>query len=326
MKKSLFFLMMILSMIVSCSKNNNAVQTEISETSVTADPVAKNRVYVSADWVKSVIDGNQTQSSNYVILEASWGEPSADYKKAHIPGALHINTDLIEEPTYWNVRTPAEIEQVMKDFGISKDTAVIIYGEPSPAARVAVTFLWAGVDEVHILDGNLKAWTDMGYATSSNTEKAVPIDNVGVIVPAHPEYIISLPEQIIEKQKDPNFKLVSIRSWDEFIGKVSGYSYIERVGEPKGAVWGKDEFDYVDNNGKIISIEDAQKIWNEWGVTKDNEISFYCGTGWRAAIPFLIAYQEGWTNVTLFDGGWYVWQMNPELPVQLGDPRENTNN
>ncbi|WP_304332486.1 sulfurtransferase [Brachyspira innocens] len=324
MKKFLFFLILILSLLASCSKTETNSNT--NQSSVNADPVEKTRVYVNADWVKSVIDGNQPQSSNYVILEASWGDASADYKKAHIPNALHINTDLIEEPEYWNVRTPKEIEQVMKDFGISKDTAVIVYGEPSPAARVATTLLWAGVDEVHVLDGNLKAWTDMGYATSSNTEKAKPIDDVGVIVPAHPEYIISLPEQIIEKQKDPNFKLVSIRSWDEFTGKVSGYSYIERVGEPKGAVWGRDEFDYVDDNGKIISIDEAQKIWNEWGVTKDNEISFYCGTGWRAAIPFLIAYQEGWTNVTLFDGGWYVWQMNPELPVQLGDPRENTNN
>ncbi len=316
-------LLFVLFLFLSCGKTETTNQTTSQTDSVNAAPVEKQRVYVTADWVKSVIDGNQSQSSNYVILEASWGEPSADYKKAHIPGALHINTDLIEEPNYWNVRTPQEIEQVMKDFGISKDTAVIIYGEPSPAARVAVTFLWAGVEEVHILDGNLKAWTDMGYAASNNDEKAAPIEDVGVKVPAHPEYIISLPEQIIEKQKDPNFKLVSIRSWDEFIGKISGYSYIEKVGEPKGAVWGRDEFDYVDDNGKVISIDEAQKIWNEWGVTKDNEISFYCGTGWRAAIPFLIAYQEGWTNVTLFDGGWYVWQMNPELPIQLGDPRTN---
>lgn len=310
-------LLFVIFLFLSCGKTETTNQAATQTDSVNAAPVEKQRVYVSADWVKSVIDGNQSQSSNYVILEASWGEPSADYKKAHIPGALHINTDLIEEPNYWNVRTPEEIEQVMKDFGISKDTAVIIYGEPSPAARVALTFLWAGVEEVHILDGNLKAWTDMGYATSNNDEKATPIEDVGVTVPAHPEYIISLPEQIIEKQKDPNFKLVSIRSWDEFIGKISGYSYIEKVGEPKGAVWGRDEFDYVDDNGKVISIDEAQKIWNEWGVTKDNEISFYCGTGWRAAIPFLIAYQEGWTNVTLFDGGWYVWQMNPELPIQL---------
>lgn len=316
-------LLFVIFLFLSCGKTETTNQTTSQTDSANVAPIEKQRVYVTADWVKSVIDGNQSQSSNYVILEASWGEPSADYKKAHIPGALHINTDLIEEPNYWNVRTPEEIEQVMKDFGISKDTAVIIYREPSPAARVALTFLWAGVEEVHILDGNLKAWTDMGYATSNNDEKATPIEDVGVTVPAHPEYIISLPEQIIEKQKDPNFKLVSIRSWDEFIGKISGYSYIEKVGEPKGAVWGRDEFDYVDDNGKVISIDEAQKIWNEWGVTKDNEISFYCGTGWRAAIPFLIAYQEGWTNVTLFDGGWYVWQMNPELPIQLGDPRTN---
>lgn len=230
-------LLFVIFLFLSCGKTETTNQAATQTDSVNAAPVEKQRVYVSADWVKSVIDGNQSQSSNYVILEASWGEPSADYKKAHIPGALHINTDLIEEPNYWNVRTPEEIEQVMKDFGISKDTAVIIYGEPSPAARVALTFLWAGVEEVHILDGNLKAWTDMGYATSNNDEKATPIEDVGVTVPAHPEYIISLPEQIIEKQKDPNFKLVSIRSWDEFIGKISGYSYIEKVGEPKGAVW-----------------------------------------------------------------------------------------
>lgn len=316
------FLIIFLLLIISCGNKN---KTPINDNIKPADSIEKIQVYVEPNWVKSVIDGEQIQSSNYVILEASWGEPSSDYKKSHIQGALHINTDLIEEPKYWNIRTPAEIEQVMKDFGISKDTVVIIYGEPSPAARVAITLLWAGVDEVHILDGGLKSWIEYGYDTSNNVEKASPIENIGVVAPAHPEYIISFPEEIIEKQKDTNFKLVSIRSWDEFIGKISGYSYIERKGEPKGAVWGKDEFDYIDANGKVISIEEAQKIWNEWGVTKQNEISFYCGTGWRASIPFLIAYQNDWTNISLYDGGWYVWQMDSKLPIQLGNPKENTN-
>ncbi|WP_302367965.1 sulfurtransferase [Brachyspira aalborgi] len=321
MYKKIFILILFL-LITSCKNKNEASENSGIELAKNIDKI---QVYVEPNWVKSVIDGNQPQSSNYVILEASWGEPSSDYKKSHIQGALHINTDLIEEPKYWNIRTPEEIEQVMKDFGISKNTTVIIYGEPSPAARVAITLLWAGVDEVHILDGGLKSWINAGYKTSNNTEKAFPIEDIGVIVPAHPEYIISFPEEIIEKQKDANFKLVSIRSWDEFIGKISGYSYIERKGEPKGAVWGRDEFDYIDTNGKVISIEEAQKIWSEWSVSKENEISFYCGTGWRASIPFLIAYQNGWTNISLYDGGWYVWQMNSKLPIQLGNPKEITN-
>lgn len=322
MYKKIFLLICFL-IIISC-ENKNVIFTKDNTESVEA--VDKIQIYVEPNWVKSVIEGKQIQSSNYVILEASWGEASSDYKKSHIQGSLHINTDLIEEPQYWNIRTPSEIEKVMKDFGISKNTTVIIYGEPSPAARVAITFLWAGVEEVHILDGGLKSWVDAGYETSSDIEKSSPINDIGVIVPAHPEYIISFPEEVIEKQKNDNFKLVSIRSWDEFIGKISGYSYIERKGEPKGAVWGRDEFDYIDTNGKAISIEEAQKIWNEWGVTKENEISFYCGTGWRAAIPFLIAYQSGWTNISLYDGGWYVWQMDSKLPIQLGDPRGNSNN
>lgn len=322
MYKKIFLLICFL-IIISC-ENKNVIFTKDNTESVEA--VDKIQIYVEPNWVKSVIEGKQIQSSNYVILEASWGEASSDYKKSHIKGSLHINTDLIEEPQYWNIRTPSEIERVMKDFGISKNTTVIIYGEPSPAARVAITFLWAGVEEVHILDGGLKSWVDAGYETSSDTEKSSPINDVGVIVPAHPEYIISFPEEVMEKQKNDNFKLVSIRSWDEFIGKISGYSYIERKGEPKGAVWGRDEFDYIDTNGKAVSIEEAQKIWNEWGVTKENEISFYCGTGWRAAIPFLIAYQSGWTNISLYDGGWYVWQMDSNLPIQLGDPRGNSNN
>ncbi|MGC4018245.1 MAG: hypothetical protein QM793_02720 [Muricomes sp.] len=31
------------------------------------------QVYVTPEWVQSVIDGNQEESDNYVILECSWG-------------------------------------------------------------------------------------------------------------------------------------------------------------------------------------------------------------------------------------------------------------
>src|SRR4051812_31827367 len=39
--------------------------------------------------------------------------------------------------------------------------------------------------------------------------------------------------------KDPaGSALVSIRSWREYIGSVSGYNYIPVAGEIEGAVWG----------------------------------------------------------------------------------------
>lgn len=58
------------------------------------------------------------------------------------------------------------------------------------------------------------------------------------------------------------------------------------------------------------------------GITKENEIAFYCGTGWRACVPWLMAYENGWTNVKLYDGGWFAWQMDETNPVQKITPEE----
>lgn len=309
---------------VSHSKPEEVIPTE--KTSV--EPVEKTKVFVPADWVKSVIDGNQSESENYVIIEASWGDlkDNKDYLAAHIPGAVHLNTDDIEEPTYWNIRTGEEIKKVMADYGVTKDTTVIVYGPDSGAARAAFVFLWAGVENVKLIDGGLDAWTNAGYATNESIENpTATIEDFGVTIPAHPEYVLSMPEDVkAEMNKNDKFRLVSIRSLEEFEGKTSGYSYIERAGEPQGAVWGYDEPDYLNEDKTFIDFNEAVSMWNEQGVTKDNEIAFYCGTGWRASIPWLMAYENGWKNVKLYDGGWFTWQMDPNNPVQAITPEEAT--
>jgi len=296
--------------------------------SVKADEVDTTKVYVSPDWVQSVIDGNQKESSNYVILECAWGteDDDTDYGKGHITGAVHMNTDNIEEDQYWNVRTGAEIEKVMANFGITKDTTVICYSDSATNSaddRVAFVCLWAGVANVKCLDGGLAAYTKAGYTleTGSNPAKAAT-GSFGTTVPAHPEYILSIDTVKDKLQNDSNFKLVSIRSKDEFLGKTSGYSYIDKAGEPKGAIWGHDTDDgsYANADGTTVGLKTLEGYLAESGASTSNELAFYCGTGWRATIPFLICYENGVKNMAVYDGGWFQWQMNDELPVQIGDP------
>lgn len=284
----------------------------------------KHTVFVKPEWLKSVIDGKEPESAKYVILEGSWGPvtEAKEYLEAHIPGAVHVNTDSVESEEYWNIRTPEEIEQFLKDNGITKDTTVIVYGKDSGSTRVAFVCLWAGVEDVKVLDGGLKAWQAAGYEVATGEEKPTPVEAFGATVPVHPEYVISMPNEVVEAQKDPAFRLVSVRSQDEFEGKVSGYSYIERAGEPKGAVWGHDEFDYYKEDGTFLDFQDAVKLWEAQGLTEENKLSFYCGTGWRATIPWLMCYENGRKNATLFDGGWFAWQMQEELPVQAITPEE----
>ena len=38
--------------------------------------------------------------------------------------------------------------------------------------------------------------------------------------------------------KQPDGALVSVRTWDEFVGNTSGYSYIKPKGDIPGARWG----------------------------------------------------------------------------------------
>lgn len=289
--------------------------------------VENTKVYVSPEWLKSVIDGGQNESADYVILECAWGEVEFDpsYTKGHIPGALHMNTDYIEEENYWNIRTDEEIEALMANYGITKDTAVICYGDGATNSaddRVAFMALWAGVENVKVLDGGLDAWKDAGYDLESGENTPTVTDAAfGVAIPAHPEYILSDKEVLDKLGNDGNFRLVSIRSWDEFTGVTSGYSYIDRAGEPEGAIWGHDTDDASYNNadGTTVGLDVLEGYLGDAASTS-NELSFYCGTGWRASIPFLICYENGVKNVSMYDGGWFVWQMNGEYPVQVGDP------
>lgn len=281
------------------------------------------KVFVSPQWLKDVMDGKNAAVKKFVILEGSWGPvaEAREYLAAHIPGAMHANTDDVESPEFWNIRSPQEIDKYLRSMGITKDTTVILYGKDSGAARIAFVCLWAGVEDVKMLNGGLKAWQDAGFPVSKGEEKPVPVAAFGATVPVHPEYVLSMPKDAIEAQKYPDVRLVSIRSLDEFTGKVSGYSYIERKGEPKGAVWGQDEFAYYKADKTFIDFADAVKLWEEQGLNSNHKLAFYCGTGWRATIPWLLCYENGWKNAVLFDGGWFAWQMQPELPVQAITPQ-----
>lgn len=335
-KKSIKLLLstaMVALMVVGCSSGSSEQSNkDKAKSDVKAEQVAKEKVFVTPEWVKSVIDGNQTESENYVILEASWGtyKDSPDYTKGHIPGAVHVDIASIESEPNWNLSEPKVVEKGMLDLGITKDKTVILYGpDVSGTTRVAYAYLWAGVENVKVINGGLSAWEKAGYEKDTKVEEAVAVKDFGTVIPAHPEYWMSIEDVEKKLEKDSNFRLVSIRSEAEFKGETSGYNYIDRAGEPKGAVWGRagsDPYhmeDYTNEDGTYITAKEMEELWKDLDFSKDNELSFYCGTGWRATIPWLIAYDAGWKNMTVYDGGWYQWQMNDKLPVQVGDPNSD---
>lgn len=92
------------------------------ETEDTADvePVEQRTVYVTPEWVKSAIDGNQAGYEEAVIAEVTYtGEldDSESYKKGHIPGAILVGDTEVEdaegtEEKPYNLLTPEEVEKI----------------------------------------------------------------------------------------------------------------------------------------------------------------------------------------------------------------------
>ncbi|SHJ47403.1 sulfurtransferase [Tepidibacter formicigenes] len=288
------------------------------------------QVLVSPQWVKDLIDGKKPETylgNGYVLLECNYDGINI-YKKGHIPTALQFDTNEIEAPPEWNVKSDAELEKVAKKFGITKDTTVIVYGNPSMGAeRVALAMMYLGVEDVRVLNGGKQAWLDAGFELETKLNEPSPVNDFGTKTPKNPNYIINIPEAK-EILANENGALVSVRTWDEYIGKTSGYSYFDRKGRIKGAIWcnsgntSQDMANFEDIDGTHKSIAEVEKYYKEIGLSKDKKVSFYCGTGWRASLTFIDAYILGWKDISVFDDGWFQWSLDPENnPIEIGVPK-----
>ncbi|STJ29035.1 putative thiosulfate sulfurtransferase [Escherichia coli] len=83
-----------------------------------------------------------------------------------------------------------------------------------------------------------KTWSDAGLPVERGTPPKVKAEpDFGVKIPAQPQLMLDM-EQARGLLHRQDASLVSIRSWPEFIGTTSGYSYIKPKGEIAGARWG----------------------------------------------------------------------------------------
>jgi len=299
---------------------------------------------VSAEWLHQLVTTNSAptvESGNYVLCHAHYRN-RGDYENGHIPTAIDVDTNQLESPETWNRRSPEELKQTLEQLGITHDTTVILYGRFSfpdnadsypgssaghlGAIRCAFIMLYAGVKDVRLLNGGLQAWTDAGFETTKKEYEKKPVTDFGLPIPAHPEFIVDLNEAK-EILKDSERNLVSVRSYKEFIGEVSGYNYIEKKGRIPGAIFGNCGSDayhmenYRNLDHTMREYHEIEKMWSESKITRNKHNAFYCGTGWRASEAFFNAWLMGWPQISVFDGGWFEWT-NEGNAFDTGIPEE----
>lgn len=311
--------------------------------SLPLEKMVRYRHLVPASWMNDLIHGRKPpeyENNKYLIIHAHYRNRDA-YLSGHIPGAIDMDTLALEAPETWNRRSPLELKKAFEKHGITSDTTVILYGKymfpdnddefPGSAAgdigamRCAFIMIYAGVKDVRVLNGGYQSWTDEGYEISYKDEPKKHVADFGRNIPAHPELAVDTPEarQMLSL---PNAELVCVRSWNEYIGEVSGYNYIQAKGRIPGAIFadcGSDAYhmeNYRNTDLTTREFPEIASIWIQNGITPDKHLAFYCGTGWRGSEAWFNAWLMGWPNVSVYDGGWFEWSSDPDNPVETGIP------
>jgi molybdopterin synthase sulfurtransferase len=307
--------------------------------------LSRHSQLVSAQWLNDLIANKKVpeyDNNKFVLCHAHYRNKGA-YEEGHIPGAIKLDSNTLESPDTWNCRSPQELKLALEQSGISYDTTVILYGrysfpnndDPFPgssagdlgAMRCAFLMLYAGVRDVRILNGGLQAWSDSGFKISTQSVARKPISDFGQKIPYRPNLIVDISEAK-EILQSPDKNLVCVRSWSEYIGEVSGYNYIRKKGRIPGAVFancGSDAY-HMENyrNVDLTTREyhEIKKLWAGVNITPDKHNSFYCGTGWRASEAWFNAWLMGWSNISVFDGGWFEWSSDELNPFETGLPKK----
>lgn len=284
---------------------------------------------VPAVIVKDVLDGKTPETfdknKKVKIVEASWGEEKETYLKGHVPTAVHINTDTIEPPPTWMLDSDENLKKFTLDYGFTKNDCVIVTGkDPMASYRIAVVLRYIGIEDVRVLNGGNDAWTRAGYELETKSNAKTPGEDFGGEIPGNPD-LIDTQAELKEALKNPNTTLVDNRSWDEYIGKISGYSYHDKKGRIPGAVYGYagttsvtlEDYRNIDNT--MRNADEIKELWNSSNINTNNHLIFMCGSGWRAAEVLTYSNIMGYDNTSLYSDGWIGWSTNSENPIETGE-------
>ncbi|MEA3479770.1 MAG: rhodanese-like domain-containing protein, partial [Bacteroidota bacterium] len=256
------------------------------------DHLQRYQQLVYPEWLNTLINGGtppEFQGREYVICHGHYRNRGA-YEEGHIPGAIEVDTNTLESPVTWNRRSPEELKLTLENLGITEDTTVILYGrfsfpdnnDPFPGSsaghlgsiRAAFIMMYAGVKDVRVLNGGLLSWEDAGYEVTTQEYAPVVRGEFKSKIPGRPELAVDVPEakQIIASDQA---ELVSVRSWPEYIGEVSGYNYIEKKGRIPGSVFGNCGTDayhmenYRNLDHTTREYHEIEEIWREVGVVSE---------------------------------------------------------
>lgn len=286
---------------------------------------------VSTQWLENNID-----NPDLVILDVR--EPEC-YTAGHIPGSINVPTPynfflcFFEPDCGLTMEVPPDDDlfTTIGNAGITANSTVVViartadspslgpaYYGVTMASRAAITLIYAGVENVTMLDGGYDKWATEGRATSTEPVTPTAVAYSGVV-----DETIFISKDYVEDKVGKSI-LVDATEPDVYFG-IEQWAGTVRAGHiptaknlPAPWFWEAT----VDEAGVTTCL-----TWKDTSTTSemalavlgedgDEEIIVYCGVGGYASpVWYVLTQVVGYTNVKFYDGSMQEWTADPEAPV-----------
>lgn len=256
------------------------------------------------------------------LLDVRWrldrpdGRP--EYLAGHLPGAQYVDlpTQLARHGDPRDGRHPLPpVDQLQRDargWGLHPGDTVVVYDDLQnlSSARAWWLLRYAGIADVRLLDGALRAWVDAGHPLESGES---PRPDTGTVTLEYG----ALPTMTIDEAgafPDAGV-LLDARAGERYRGEVEPID--PRAGHIPGARSAPTS-DNVDADGRFLPAEQLRARFAALGVSREVPVAAYCGSGVTAAHEAVALTLAGF-EPALFAGSWSAWANRLELPVATGD-------
>jgi thiosulfate/3-mercaptopyruvate sulfurtransferase len=256
-----------------------------------------------------------------VVLDVRWqlGAPDGRprYLEGHIPGAVYVDLDgeLAGAASPAAGRHPLPplpaLQAAARRWGVSAGSTVVAYDETGnlAAARAWWLLRWAGVSEVHLLDGGLPAWRRAGLELE--TGESVPAPGDVVLSAGH----LGVLDADAAARLASEGVLLDARAGERFRGEE------EPIDPRAGHIPGARSAPTAENlsaEGTFASPDILAARFAELGVSGATAVGVYCGSGITAAHEVAALAIAG-IDAALYPGSWSQWSADPARPVATGD-------
>ncbi len=275
--------------------------------------------FVTPDWLHQ-----RLTAPDIVVLDASWYLPAqgrdaeAEFRAAHVPGAIRFDIDAVSDetsPLPHTLPRPEVFSSRMRALGIGDGAHVIVYDGLGlfSAPRVWWMLRTFGVRDVEILEGGLPAWIAAGYPTEDG--EARPRERRHFTARLDRGAVADSGD--VARALDRNgAQVVDARSGPRFRGEEAE----PRPGVRPGHMPGARNVHYaaLQADGRLKDEASLRAAFAEAGVDLDRPVITTCGSGVTAAIVSLALETLGRPPRALYDGSWADWGSDASRPVVTG--------